>query len=430
MRVLWFSNTPSLAWEHLTGKPGVGGGWIESLEKHILESSDIDLAVAFPWKVDKLDTFQLENRKYYAFPDLPRGKWERMWRRMRNQIQPIEEVEFFRHIIKEFKPDLIHIFGSERNYGLVIPEFNIPNILYFQGNLSVYTYRWFQDITKEELWKFNSLGEKLTGRTWMHKYWRYLKAAEREREIFSNTQYVIGRTDWDRRVSKALAPQAQYFHCDAIMRSSFYTGEEKRWEVHTREKLVILTTIISHPYKGMGALFDTMATLKAKADFPIEWRIAGVADDDKIVKIIKKGRGLDPDKLNIKLLGRKKPNELVDELIHADIYIHPTNIENESNAIIEAQLVGTPVIGTYAGGVATTIEDKVNGILVQDKDPYAMAGAILELYHDKEFCQQMSINAMRMSRERNDPLTVFKTLMNIYTDILSTEDNVVRYNYH
>ena len=42
-------------------------------------------------------------------------------------------------------------------------------------------------------------------------------------------------------------------------------------------------------------------------------------------------------------------------------------------------LLGIPIIATYAGGLSTTIDNNVTGTLVNEGDPYVLAGAIFEI---------------------------------------------------
>lgn len=64
------------------------------------------------------------------------------------------------------------------------------------------------------------------------------------------------------------------------------------------------------------------------------------------------------------------------------IFIHPSHIDNSPNGLCEAMLLGMPIIAIYAGGIPSLLVNRREGLLVQDGDPYAMAGAIIELLKD------------------------------------------------
>ena len=65
------------------------------------------------------------------------------------------------------------------------------------------------------------------------------------------------------------------------------------------------------------------------------------------------------------------------------------------------------------------ISDKNEGLLVQDGDPYALAGAILELIKDKNFANRLGANARVRAISRNDRGRIVNDVMNIYTSVLS-----------
>ena len=48
MKVLWFTNTPSLGAAYLNENT-IGGGWIESLEREITETPNFELGIVFKW---------------------------------------------------------------------------------------------------------------------------------------------------------------------------------------------------------------------------------------------------------------------------------------------------------------------------------------------------------------------------------------------
>ena len=82
-------------------------------------------------------------------------------------------------------------------------------------------------------------------------------------------------------------------------------------------------------------------------------------------------------------------------------------------------LLGMPVIATYAGGTPSILCDKNEGLLVQDGDHYALAGAIIELFRDKGLASLLGENARIKSLMRNDPEKIVQDVMNIYSTILS-----------
>src|SRR6185312_124282 len=74
--------------------------------------------------------------------------------------------------------------------------------------------------------KFTSAKNWLRADTKLHAFVRFTRQSAREQKIFAMSSNLIGRTAWDRRISKVLSPKARYFHNDEILRDLFY---EEKW---------------------------------------------------------------------------------------------------------------------------------------------------------------------------------------------------------
>src|ERR1700733_14097022 len=126
MRVLWFTNTPSLGAKHLNSA-GVGGSWIGSLEAALTKVPGIELGVAFPWSQSDSGPFTVGTTRY--FPVLTKkikGSVNKIVHRWSHQIEREDHIQNYLKVIEEFKPDVIHLFGTETDYGLIISKTTIP----------------------------------------------------------------------------------------------------------------------------------------------------------------------------------------------------------------------------------------------------------------------------------------------------------------
>jgi glycosyltransferase involved in cell wall biosynthesis len=102
----------------------------------------------------------------------------------------------------------------------------------------------------------------------------------------------------------------------------------------------------------------------------------------------------------------------------ADVYVHPSHIENSSNAIQEAMLLGMPVVATNVGGTPSLFTDNKEGLLVQSKDPYAMAGAILECLQSPEKSKEMGSKARLLGLKRNDNKKICEELIKTFGEVI------------
>lgn len=83
-------------------------------------------------------------------------------------------------------------------------------------------------------------------------------------------------------------------------------------------------------------------------------------------------------------------------LSQLDILVLPTVTQEAfGRVLIEAGACGVPVIATKVGGVIDIIQDEVNGILVEPKDPTGLASAIIRLFKEPQLQQRLSFSARK-----------------------------------
>jgi len=102
-------------------------------------------------------------------------------------------------------------------------------------------------------------------------------------------------------------------------------------------------------------------------------------------------RGLEQDVL---FTGKVISDRKWECLQEADVLVFPTRYALETFGLVnlEAMQVGIPVITTARGGIPEIVEDGVNGLIVPEKDPAAIAEKVIHLYYHPEVRQRMGAN--------------------------------------
>ena len=80
------------------------------------------------------------------------------------------------------------------------------------------------------------------------------------------------------------------------------------------------------------------------------------------------------------------------------------------NVIKEAMAVGVPVVTTRLEAIEELIEDGVSGLLVEPKDPPALAAKLELLLCDAQLGQRLATRARKVIEERFDRTTNFSQL--------------------
>lgn len=417
MKVLWFANTPCAAIEYFNGKKS-SGSWLIAMSDILSKQKDIELHIAFYWH-EEIQSFEYKGIHYHPIHREGIGsKFKRIIQRFKvlhsNSIEKAEIIKC-NNVINHVKPDIIHIHGTEENFGLVCRTTHYPHVISIQGLLSSIKYKLFSGYTKEEIKKYEPLIYKVLscGIKSTEKF--FYNGAQREQKVLRNCNNIIGRTKWDYDCTLALNPKRKYYHCDELIRKEFYVHQ---WNPRNNaERIHLATTISSGIYKGFETIFSTARILKS-AGIDFEWNVIGVSPNDNIIKTTENLLKTSHKNINVNLRGRKNAKEIIEILKDTDIYIQASHIENSPNNVCEAMLLGMPIIATMAGGTSSLLTDKKQGYLIQDGDPYSMAGAILHCIENYKEAIAYGANARQMAIKRHDCDNIVTNIINIYKGII------------
>ncbi|MCU6777513.1 glycosyltransferase family 4 protein [Phocaeicola fibrisolvens] len=417
MKILWFCNTPCCALEKISTQKGVSGGWLNTLSKELSQKNDIELHIAFYWNQDILP-FEYKKIQYYPiYKNNSKNKLTRWMQRLQNTMSfsNNNNVQPLLKIINDIKPDLIHIHGTEEDFGLISLYINTtPIVLSIQGFLSSIHAKLFSGIPQTKVSKYETFFSKinLTGSTSINHLMRY--KCIREKQILRHMNYIIGRTDFDKYCSLIYNPNRVYLKVNEIMREIFF---QVQWNKNSfSETFTITTTISNGLYKGLETIYLTASLLKQN-NMNFKWQIIGLQSHNKDVILTEKYTKLKANNLNIEYLGRQEAKSISTILQQSDLYCQTSHIENSPNSTCEAMLLGMPIIASFAGGTSSLITNNTTGILVQDGDPYVLGGAILHISKSFEFAKQLGQEARKYALNNFSPKYVIEQILAAYYKI-------------
>lgn len=424
MKVLWFSLTPCGSVRRQNGQ-AITGGWMISLEDELKKQEEVDLSVAFISESESED-FEYDGVHYYP---MLRQCSKNPVKRVLDRKRSLESVDremlpVMLEVVRRAKPDLIHIHGTEERFGLIAKHVkDIPIVFSIQGLIAPFKEKFFSGMSRAEVSKYEPLYDKLRNVGMRDDYRSFCFRAKREIGYLREARYIMGRTFWDRDITLGLNPKRRYFVVNEMLRKPFY-GREWKGRPFEGRKLTLVSTISGGIYKGFETVLRTAYILKEYTGLDFEWKIAGYSAGFKWTKIASKIARLDYRKLNIVLMGRVGAEKLSETLEESDIYVHVSHIENSPNSVCEAMLVGMPIVASFAGGTATLVENGKEGVLVQDGDPYVLAGAITELVQDYEKAKAMGAEARKKAHERHDGKNIVAEVMGAYREILKPKSTI------
>ncbi len=103
---------------------------------------------------------------------------------------------------------------------------------------------------------------------------------------------------------------------------------------------------------------------------------------------------------NVEFLGWRSQGELRELYQQAHLFLHPSETtvsgdrEGVPNALLEAMATGLPPVATFHGGIPEAVTDGVDGLLVPEKSPLALADAVLRLTQQAGLLERLSKEAV------------------------------------
>jgi colanic acid/amylovoran biosynthesis glycosyltransferase len=188
-------------------------------------------------------------------------------------------------------------------------------------------------------------------------------------------------------------------------------------------RVVVLQVATFREKKGIE--YSIQAVAKALQTNPqIELRIIGKGDspeaDSAISGLIDRLQLKD----HVKLLGTTSHADTIQEMLNADIFLHPSvtasDGDNEGGApvgIIEASAIGLPVVSTYHADIPEVVHDKTTGYLVPERDADSLAERLLDLVGSPERRALFGSEGRKHVGEEYNLKTQMEKLESIYSRI-------------
>lgn len=418
MKILWITNTIFPEVCLVLKKPiTVGGGWMYGLANLISEKNNINLAVATIWNGRELKEIEINGVHYYLLPV------SHMPIKYNRNLEP-----FWKDVVKSFQPDLCHIHGTEFAHGLACMRAcpDLKYVISIQGLVSVYSRYYYTGIKPLEIVKNITFRDLVRMDTIFHGKMKYERQGELEYEYIKTSKHVIGRTSWDFAHIKTINPGIEYHFCNEVLRKSFYIAP--KWDITQKVNNSIFLSQAGKPIKGLHQVLKAIALLKPKYD-TIKVRIAGrditrnKTFSDKIrlsgygsyIKSLINNLNLNGQ---VTFTGLLTEEQMVEEYRKAHIFICPSSIENSPNSLGEAQILGTPCLASFVGGIPDMVVHGETGFIYRFEEIEMLALYISELFSDDDLTKYLSSNEILAATERHNKLLIQEQILKIYQKII------------
>ncbi len=417
MKVLWITNInfPDVCIELGIPVPEICG-WIYSSAKALLkEFEEIEFAVASFHNGDIVKTLHLNGITYFLVP--------------KNSEKTMDDIvieNFWKDIKKQFSPDIVHIHGTESPHGLAyIVACNKKHVIVsIQGMVSVCEKYYYGGIPKKQIFKNITLRDIIRNDSIFNQHANMYRRGLIEKKTIQTIEHVIGRTAWDKAHVWAINPNVKYHFCNETLRSEFY---KYNWDIDKCESHSIFISQAHYPLKGLHQMIKALPIVLshypdaklyiAGTDFISDkgLRLTGYG---KYIRSLIKKYGI---KNQLVFTGILSEEEMCQRFLKSHLFVCPSSIENSSNSIGEAQLMGVPCIASYVGGISDLITDNESGLLYRFEETEMLAAAICTVFSDDFLAKKLSKNARAEALLRHDNKQNAHQLGLIYKSVIQND---------
>lgn len=390
-------------------KKGHAISWVDAMSQRLKDREDIILYLVSSGNVNKVTTHEINNIHYVIFPT--------------NSYK----INYWDDLLKEVKPDIIHVYGTESLHNKFLFEMHIdyPVIISLQGILTEYQRHYYAGLEFWDMIRFTTIRDLMRPVGFFSGRKDFRKRSINERSMLRNVKYVEGRSTWDKVSALNINPKLQYFYCPRVIRAPFF---DYRWDATKMEPHTIFVHQGNYPIKGVHFVFEALARIK-KYYPDVKLIISGndfMAPQIKLDRYLPSGytkylkyliNKLDIRE-NIEYTGYLSAKQLAERLSTVNVVVIPSAIENAPNSLAESTIVGTPTIASFVGGNMDMLTHKEEGYLYCYNEPNMLAYYIRKMFDDIEQDIVFSNRCVAKYREKHNPGLLENTLINIYKSII------------
>lgn len=323
-------------------------------------------------------------------------------------------------IIRDFNPDIIHVWGVENYWGYVTKGLTkeFPILIEIQGLKRDIATVYSGDLSSFEKLKSTGIKELLKLDTIYNRRMEYKKWGLLEAEIIKSHIFFSTHSQWAEAKVKELNPECIMFKNERLLRTEFYSSNV--WKPNN-SFFIYTSAGYSAPFKGLLTLIKAVEIIRRK--YPqILLNIAGGFQFDGIrrdgyIHFLKKYIQKFNIESNITFVGPLNGKGIVELLRRSSVAVFPSFVESYGLAMAECMAVGIPLVVAYNGGSSYLGRDNENALFFAPGDVAMCAFQIDKILSSNDISNYLSVNARRTCLERNAPEKILNNQISIYKKV-------------
>lgn len=414
-KIIWFCGA-----QFSDEKIKTTGTWLIAMGNALAEMEDLELYNVTYGNVKSITQKNSKNITQWIIPFKDLKKYHRSSNAL---------VSFVKKLDEEIKPDLIHVWGTENEFGFILNDAKLktPVLIDIQGLLFAYVRFYYGGLDLKDLIKCIDLKELIKPK--YHPYFirrTFKKKGKQELRLISEAKYISVQSDWVHSVIKSVNNTSPIFQTGIMLRREFY--ETSAWKRPENNNHINIFTSSSGPipYKGIHVIIEAIALLKQT--YPnIKLNIGGDFQVKKKYGVIRNGyMGWLIKKINelglrdsISWLGMLSSDEIINEMHKSSVVVVPSYIETYCLFMAESMMVGVPSVVSFSGAMPQLAEHGKSALYFPPGDHWECARNIEKIIANPVLANMLSLEARKKAFERNDRINVLHTQLDIYNRIIN-----------
>lgn len=422
MNVLWISNIPFGPLCELPGQSkATSGSWLDAAFASLEHVEGLNLTIVTVSRVKERTEIKLGKHYFILLPGGFPFEYD---------CNATNNKKEWDSISREFKPDLIQVWGTEYTHGYLALQVmqEIPSVIYMQGLMGQIARYYLSGISPKDLRQSITLRDILKWDWIRMQQSNFRKGSLYEAKMIQIAGNVIVENKWCETHCKAISNACNVYKSKLSIKEDFFN---EKWNPKQMIPFTIMSNAGGYPIKGLHVLLKALSIVIKK--YPnVQLLIPGedsLFENSFFEKLKRNGYSkfivatITKLKLrnNITYLGKLTSKQMAKQMAMSNVFVLPSSIENHSSTLIEAMVVGVPCIASYVGGVPEYVNHEANGLLYRFEESEILASYIDKIFENLDFATNIASRGRLEMRESRSTANFKQDLLEVYHKMLNTQ---------
>ena len=307
--------------------------------------------------------------------------------------------------IKNDNPDIIHTIGLRSFQSLmawfVSKKTNIPLVVSDQGGLTTHPFLKQSGIFFKLVYKIQNF---------------FIKC------IINDSSAISAANEYEKEIFLAFNKNSKIKIIRNGVNLKTLVSQENFKQKHKIDNKFILFVGRFSKSKGIETLLHACSIIKNELKTQNTSLVIMGVDfgyQDEMLKLISMLKLGD----NVVVIKNPPRDDVIAAYGQSEFLVLPSHWELSPLVPLESFAFKKPVISTKAHGIPYTVQDKVNGLLVEPENPHQLSEAIMELLENKVMREKLGLAGYEFVHKECNSVSMAQNSLSLYQEIIKNNPN-------